>query len=108
VTLESRILLTAELSGVTGTLAIDIFVNELQLDGRFGADLSCDCPNVLNGKYIGHVSVANARVGMWNRYELAVPKDVQAAFSSKTNACTLKFAHLGTGMFRYDNMGFVK
>jgi hypothetical protein len=109
VTLQSRSFNTNELSGVTSTLGLEIFVNELQISSDYATDLYGDCPAAsLNGAWLGRASLSNTRVGMWNYVEIKLMPNVFAALSTRGNVCTLKFLHRGTGQFRYDQMGFVK
>jgi hypothetical protein len=109
VTLQSRSFITNELSGVTGTLGLEIFVNELQINSDYSSQLYCDCPSAsINGVWLGRAALANTRVGMWNYVELKLPANVLTALSMRNNVCVLRFEHRGTGQFRYDKMGFVR
>jgi hypothetical protein len=109
VTMTSRLFVTNEVTSVTGSIGLDMFVAETQVTASPSTQMWFDCPTAsVNGVYVERKSLGMLKVGGWSFLEFKLPPVVQAALTARGNVCMVWFEHRGNGLFRYDKMGFIQ
>jgi hypothetical protein len=105
---KSRAFVTDDLAlGDNTSMSIDIFVAAKQT-GDANTEMWVDCQSAgVFGIYMGYRSLTPLKVGGWTPVTFAIPAGVASAFAGKFSDCSISFHVVGTGLFRYDRMGFI-
>jgi hypothetical protein len=102
---RSRAFATSETPGATAKLSLDVWVAEKQ-SFQSNIQIRFDCRPAVYDAYLGYKTLADLTPGKWNTLAFDVPGNAVAAFQGQNMGCKIWLEHNGTGLTRYDRMGF--